>query len=272
MYPSRSKLCEQLELIENFGRLIVIGQSCEISIQELIKYELASYPLTLFCLGGSLRKTVNSVALEWLETAQLFVTYREFPGKTLYVIDFIMLLQMSFRGITDCRTFGDLSDKLFRKVFQPQYQYVTVVGDNYKVKLSIKGVECTGRGSTQIHEIRNLSRNTTVPKQRHKMLFDQKNKIKISDFIMSDWIRKGEAELVQDRYLYLSDGFNDKERAICVTNGKTQKLLHFSLTMRKLIRACLYTFIMLWKHLAKKEWCCGVLTPMFNYVSKVQHC
>ena len=57
----------------------------------------------------------------------------------------MMLLQMSCRGSTDCRTFGDLFDKLFRKVCQPQYQYVTVVGDNYKVKLSIKGVERTRR-------------------------------------------------------------------------------------------------------------------------------
>ena len=37
---------------------------------------------------------------------------------------------------------------------------------------------------------------------------------------MSDWIRKGEAELEQDRYMYLSGGFNDMERVVCVTNGR----------------------------------------------------
>ena len=127
---------------------------------------------------------------------------------------------MSCRGSTDCRTLDDLSDKLFRKVCQPRYQCVAVVGDNYKVKLSINGVERTRRGSTQIHEIRNPSRNTTLPKQCQKMLFNHKNKINISNFIMSDWIRKGEAELEQDRYLYLSGGFNDMERVVCVTNGR----------------------------------------------------
>ena len=37
---------------------------------------------------------------------------------------------------------------------------------------------------------------------------------------MSDWIRKGEAELEQDRYLYLSGDFNGTERTVCVTNGR----------------------------------------------------
>ena len=176
----------------------------------------------------------------------------------------MMLLQMSCRGSTDCKTFGDLSDKLFRKVSQPRYQYVAVVGDNYKVKLSIKGVERTRRGSTQIHEIRNPPRNTPLPKQRQKMLFNQKNKINISNFIISDWIRKGEAELEQDRYLYLSGGFSEGREQSVLQMAGTQKLMHFNLTMRKLTRACLYTFIMLWKHLAQKEWCCGVLTPMLQ--------
>ena len=52
------------------------------------------------------------------------------------------------------------------------------------------------------------------------MLFNQKNKINISNFIMPDWIWKGETKPEQDRHLYLSDGFNDKERAVCVTNGR----------------------------------------------------
>ena len=206
---------------EIFEKLLVIGQSHEIPIQELMKYKLASVPLTLSCLDGSLRKTVKSAALECLEADTAVPDLpRNFQGKTLHVIDFMMLLHMSCRGSTDFRTFGDLSDKLFRKVCQFRYQCIAVGGDNYKVKLSIKGVERTRRGSTQAHEIRNPSRNTPLPKQRWKMLFNQKNKINISNFIMSDWIRKGEAELEQDRYLYLSGGFNDTERAVCVTNGR----------------------------------------------------
>ena len=206
---------------EIFGKLLVIGQSREIPIQELMKYELASVRLTLFCLDGSFRKTVKSAALVCLEADTAVPDLpRNFQGKTLHVIDFMMLLQMSCRGSTECRTFGDLSDKRLRKVCQLQYQYVAVVGDNYKVKLSIKGVERTRRGSTQIHEIKSLSRNTLLPKQRQKKLFNQKSKINISNFVMSDWIRKGEAELEQDRYLYLSGGFSDMKKAVCVTNGR----------------------------------------------------
>ena len=113
---------------EIFGKLLVIGQSREIPIQEPMKYELASVPLTLFCLDGSLRKTVKSAALERLEADTAVPDLpRNFQGKTLYVIDFMMLLQMFCRGSSDCRTFDDLSDKLFRKVFQSEYQYVAVV-------------------------------------------------------------------------------------------------------------------------------------------------
>ena len=86
--------------------------------------------------------------------------------------------------------------------------------------MSIKGVERAGRGITQIHEIKNPSGNTPLPKQRQKKLFNQKNKINISNVIMSGWIRKGEAELEQDRYLYLSGGFSDTKKAVCVTNGR----------------------------------------------------
>ena len=61
---------------------------------------------------------------------------------------------------------------------------------------------------------------------------------------MSDWIRKGEAELEQDRYLYLPVvSMIGREQSVLQMAG-TQKLMHFNLTMRKLTRACLYTFIM----------------------------
>ena len=157
---------------EIFGKLLVIGQSHEIPIQELMKYELASVPLTLFCLDGSFRKTVKSAALEWLEADTAVSDLpRNFQEKTLYVIDFLMLLQVSCRGSTECRAFGDLSDKLFRKVCRLQYQYVAVVGDNYKVNLSIKGVEHTRRGSTQIHEIHhslNSVKKTIQPEKQDK--------------------------------------------------------------------------------------------------------
>ena len=72
---------------EIFGQLLVIGQSREIPIQELMENKLVSVPLTLFCLDGSLRKTVKSAALEWLE-ADLTRNFHE----NLYVIDFLMLL------------------------------------------------------------------------------------------------------------------------------------------------------------------------------------
>ena len=69
---------------EIFGKLSVIGQSREIPIQELMKYELASVPLTLFCLDGSLRKTVKSAALEWLEADTAVPDLpRNVQGKTL---------------------------------------------------------------------------------------------------------------------------------------------------------------------------------------------
>ena len=72
---------------EIFGKLSAIGQSCEIPIQELMKYELASVPLTLSCVDGSLRKTVKSAALEWLEADTAVPDLpRNFQGKTLHVV------------------------------------------------------------------------------------------------------------------------------------------------------------------------------------------
>ena len=85
-----------------FGKHLVIGKSRKIPIQELMEYELSSVPLTLFCLDESLRKTVKSAALEWLEADTAVPDLpRNFQGKTLYVIDSMMLLQMSCRGSTE---------------------------------------------------------------------------------------------------------------------------------------------------------------------------
>lgn len=142
----------------------------------------------------------------------------QIQGKTLLVIDFMMLLRMVLTDTCDCSTFGELSDKLLNIVIN-SHSYTAVVGDSYQVDKSIKAGERARRGKILMQEIRNPSRDTPLPKQRIKMLSNPRNKANIADFLFQDWVDKCMDRLEDGQYLYLAGGFLDPQRTVLVTRG-----------------------------------------------------
>ena len=224
--PFRSKAEQKAQAIDIdrqiFGKLTIIGQAREVNMQELLTYELAPVPLALFNLDGTLRKNRKSDTYSWLEgdlaTADLPPpAHADEP--TLAVIDLMMLLRMVCTDTADCKTFGELSQSLFNTVLGLHSKYTAIVGDNYSNTESIKAGERARRGSVKMQEIRNPTVNTPLPKQRTKMLSNPKNKANLANFLLSDWIIKGEQRLGVGCQLYLSGGFHDMKYAVKVENG-----------------------------------------------------
>ena len=94
----------------------------------MLSYELAPVPLTLFNLDSNLRKTAKNVTLSWLESDLAIPQLPQIEGKTLLVIDFMMLSRMVLTGTCDCSTFGELSKNLLHIVIN-NHSYTVIVGD-----------------------------------------------------------------------------------------------------------------------------------------------
>ena len=112
--PSKKKQATQTINIDwqISSKFAVIGQSRNVNISELLQYELAPVPLSIFNLDGSLRKTQKSTILKWIEKD---LSVPDLPGSnepTLAVIDLMMLLRIVCPDTSECQTFGALSDDL----------------------------------------------------------------------------------------------------------------------------------------------------------------
>ena len=65
-----------------------------------------------------------------------------------------------------------------------------------------------------MQEIRNPKRNTSLPKQRQKMLSNARNKANIAVFLMYDWIKQCQEKLPAESVVFLAGGFHDFKKAV----------------------------------------------------------
>ena len=107
-----------------FSRLVVIARRREIDQENIFTYELASVPLSLARLNGSLDKTAKSKLLH--ELGRHGNNYPSLPPEeklTSWIIDGMALLQMLGHG--KAATFGELASKIFDSLYI--YHFSTVI-------------------------------------------------------------------------------------------------------------------------------------------------
>ena len=172
-----------------FSQLAVIGQSMDLDLRDLMQYELAPVPVSLFHLD------VRCEILSWMEKD--LATRRLPPSDqpTLLIIDLMMLVRMVCTDTAQCSSFGDLADQLLSTILGMKYQYTAVVGDNYNNQESIKSGERARRGAVQMHELRNITSITPLPVQRTKMLSNPQNKTNTANYLLNTWISRCEEQL-----------------------------------------------------------------------------
>ena len=109
----------------------------------------------------------------------------------------MMLLRMVCTDITECKSFGELADKL----------------------LTLTKGERERTGAIQMTEIMNIASVTPLLIQCTKMLSNPKNKANIADFLLNYWIGICEEQPLPGYEIYFSGGFHDINRAVKVTPG-----------------------------------------------------
>ena len=167
-----------------FGRLLIVSNTRQISLKDVLSFELSPVPYSLANADGSLRKGTKSVLCSLLEKdVNVVQQLTALPNPTVVIIDGMAIIQMSKSAGTS--TFGDLSEKYYNIFTAPLFSnncvQVHVVFDQYWEN-SIKEGERERRGASVGLEVRIGGPTTPVPRQWGKYISSPKNKVRLRLF------------------------------------------------------------------------------------------
>ena len=167
-----------------FGRLLIVSNTRQISLKDVLSFELSPVPYSLANADGSLRKGTKSVLCSLLEKdVNVVQQLTALPNPTVVIIDGMAIIQMSKSAGTS--TFGDLSEKYYNIFTAPLFSnncvQVHVVFDQYWEN-SIKEGERERRGASVGLEVRIGGPTTPVPRQWGKYISNPKNKVRLRLF------------------------------------------------------------------------------------------
>ena len=139
-----------------FGRLLIVSNTRQIFLKEVLSFELSPVPYSLANADGSLRKGAKSVLCSLLEKdVNVVQQLTALPNPTVVIIDGMAIVQMSkSAGISN---FGGLSEKYYNiftaRLFSNNCLQVHVAFDQYWEN-SIKEGERERRGASVGFEVR----------------------------------------------------------------------------------------------------------------------
>ena len=167
-----------------FGRLLIVSNTRQISLKDVLSFELSPVPYSLANADGSLRKGTKSVLCSLLEKdVNVVQQLTALPNPTVVIIDGMAIIQMSKSAGTS--TFGDLSEKYYNIFTAPLFSnncvQVHVVFDQYWEN-SIKEGQRERRGASVGLEVRIGGPTTPVPRQWGKYISNPKNKVRLRLF------------------------------------------------------------------------------------------
>ena len=167
-----------------FGRLLIVSNTRQISLKDVLSFELSPIPYSLANADGSLRKGTKTVLCSLLEKdVNVVQQLTALPNPTVVIIDGMAIIQMSKSAGTS--TFGDLSEKYYNIFTAPLFSnncvQVHVVFDQYWEN-SIKEGERERRGASVGLEVRIGGPTTPVPRQWGKYISNPKNKVRLRLF------------------------------------------------------------------------------------------
>ena len=201
---------------ETFARLLIIQQKRDVSLKEVMKYELSPTPLSLSDPDASttLRKSSKSLLFNYLKSDIPVVN--SVPDNTVPIFDGMVLFQ---KLPTDLTTFGDVSDYILNKIMDHQGRVSMFITDNY-LDDSIKSLERRKRADlTGVIRMQASRRNQKRPKQFDKFLRLPQNKIDLINFLIKDWsTNEIHSEQLEGRELYVSV----EDRAYKISSNQNQ--------------------------------------------------
>ena len=167
-----------------FGRLLIVSNTRQISLKDVLSFELSPVPYSLANADGSLRKGTKSVLSSLLEKdVNVVQQLTALPNPTVVIMDSIAIIQMSKSAGTS--TFGDLSEKYYNIFTAPLFSnncvQVHVVFDQYWEN-SIKEGERERRGASIGLEVRIGGPTSPVPRQWGRYISNPKDKVRLRLF------------------------------------------------------------------------------------------
>ena len=170
-----------------FAKIVLLAQSRDVDMREVLKYSLRPYPSPLASYDGSMVKTQKSKLLQILETTSGIDSVDDIPHESCIVIDAMALLQ-TIKDVPS--TFEELSLNILQNIIAIASKFgskrIDLVCDRYPDH-SIKGSERAKRGSSGSTAIKVFGRSQKVPRQWKKFLTSGNNKEEIMEFLFTDW-------------------------------------------------------------------------------------
>ena len=204
-----------------FHRCSIISQKREVDMKQVLSYELAAVPLSLFHLSSDMRKTNKSALLAELEIDDSSVKVLNHECNTGYIIDLMAVVQSSGTMQAKC-TFQELSELLGNTIVSAFKisDVVAVVPDRYDHPYSIKSFERTRRNTCQHTERIITSPQMKIPANFKGYLSNPKNKMHLIKFLLDNWKVQFKSMIKENQKLILS--FLDGTASIVTSEYITQ--------------------------------------------------
>ena len=184
-----------------FGHMILIAQSRQLQIKDVLAHPLGPLPWTLANSDGSLRKT-NKAALA-RELEKTVSVDENFPQPSACITDGMSIVQ-TMKG--DGKTFSQVADTILNVALHKgvHCSRVDVVFDTY-CETSIKNAERCNRASTSGTQWKGIVPGHNIL-QWKKFLSNSENKTSLIIFLIEQWkLAQNQAKL-QGKALYVTCG------------------------------------------------------------------
>jgi len=182
-----------------FGHMILVAQSRDLNISDVLAHPLGPLPWALANGDGSLRKT-NKAALA-RELEKNVSPAEVIPQPSATIIDGMSLVQ-KMKG--NDQTFAQLAESVLLMVLHEgtQSQRIDVVFDVYK-ETSIKDAERCNRGASMAIQFKSIAPGHNIQQWR-KLLCSSTNKANLIKFLVGEWKLPKYREKLKDKVLFVT--------------------------------------------------------------------
>ena len=180
--------------------MIVVAQSREIDMKQVLSHPLGPIPWALANGDGSLRKTDKA---KFMNTQNVPVA-ETIPDQPACIVDAMSIIQkLDGNG----KTFQDLAKSALKMVISEggdNSERVGVVFDVYR-QSSIKDTERVNRGAGSGVRFNNISAGHRI-KQWRSFLSEAHNKTMLIEFIAEEWKSNDSKAMIGNKTLYVTYG------------------------------------------------------------------
>ncbi len=201
-----------------FARLLVVAQQREnITIDEVLRYELGPLPWSMATVFGTMQKTTKSLMTKVLITDEHKV--KQIPPNSACIIDMMALVQ-SWTKIPD--SFGMLANDLLQHITSIPAKRIDIVCDTYPL-ISVKNPEREERASAGTLVMKIRGPDQKCADQFKKFLRHGENKESLIEFLYSEWQKPQYASMIGDHKIFLTH--KDECHMITQVRGKIRVIL-----------------------------------------------